>query len=344
MQKILSICIPTYNRNKELFQLTQNFLIPALNTYEKEIEIIVCDNSDINIASANKDILDNRIIYKKNDINLGFGSNLLRCFNEATSTYIWAISDNDPILWNGFEELIEYLIKANSIKYANCIMLTYQTTDLLGKITYGNTQTNWNVTQNANIIELLNEGKVPFILFSSAVIRLNKEVLSNLEIKYPDNDYLQVILYLETLGQNSRVIFLKKPTIDYKSEYQMRYSILKISNSMSIVKKYIHEKFNIINDKNRDYRMWLFMYLNHRSGLYVSPNADSELWIFLSKLHLHLCFKNLLLSLVLILPKKLLQPISIWYRTYREMKDLNKYSYSEFKYRVSMYKKFMRNQ
>ena len=52
-KKLLSICIPTYNRPNKLKRLYDFFLRRALNEYSNQIEIVVCDNSDNKNAQLN---------------------------------------------------------------------------------------------------------------------------------------------------------------------------------------------------------------------------------------------------------------------------------------------------
>lgn len=340
MKKILSICIPTYNRNQELSKLTQDFLMPALNIYNEQIEIIICDNSDFEISRANKNTLDSRIIYQKNNINLGFSGNLIRCFNEAKSTFIWVISDNDPILWNGFEELMDYLTKTNADNI-DCIMLPFQTINHFGDLIYSNRQEDWSTKQGANITDLLNTGQMPFILFSSAVLRLNKSILSELETKFSNNDYLQVILYLATLGKYAKVRFINNIVIDYQPEYFARYSISEIAKSMTIVRKYVHNEFGIINYERVDYRGWLTWLLHHRGGLYQFHNGDIDRWKMLKNLPDNVNIKNLLLAFALVLPKFFICPIYLIYCSYKDMQRLKKRSFNEFKRVIFFNKKFI---
>ena len=44
-KRLLSICIPTYNRNYELKRLYDNFLSVVIDKFRDDVEIIVCDNS-----------------------------------------------------------------------------------------------------------------------------------------------------------------------------------------------------------------------------------------------------------------------------------------------------------
>jgi len=63
--RTLSICIPTYNRPAQLKGLSERFLSKVMDVYGDLVEIIVCDNSDVDIAKQNKANLDARVTYRK---------------------------------------------------------------------------------------------------------------------------------------------------------------------------------------------------------------------------------------------------------------------------------------
>lgn len=338
--KLLSICIPTYNRNKELAELVEHFLVPALDTYPDLIEVVVCDNSDSDAALINKTGLDNRIQYRKNEINMGFAGNLLRCASEAKSAYIWIISDDDPIFWSGFVELMNTLTQANA-DGVDCVMLPFQTTNNFGDTGFSNRHTDWNVARDTSIVELLQSGQVPFILFSSAVIRLDKAMLSELREKFFRNDYLQVILFLEMLKIDSPVRFITESTIDYQPEYKGRFPISSLASSMTEVRQFLREKFAMEKDEKSDYRGWLLWLIHHRGGLYQIKDADHERWKLLAKLPDNLSLKNLALAFALILPSAAFRPVYIWYRSFEDMQRQGKLSFGEFRKRVTTNKKFI---
>lgn len=338
--KLLSICIPTYNRNKELAELVQHFLLPALDAYQEVIEVIVCDNSDGDVAIANQAALDSRIQYRKNDVNMGFAGNLLRCASEANATYVWVISDDDLILWPGFVELMDTLPQANT-DGVGCVMLPFQTINNFGDTAISNRHTDWRVAEDTNMAILLMSGQIPFILFSCAVIRLDKTMLPELKSKYFKNDYLQVILFLEMLHNDSRVRFLAICAIDYQPEYQARYQISLIASSLSEVRQYLHDEFGVMKDEKSDYRGWLLWLIHHRGGLYTFKDGDRERWKLLAMLPRNLNVKNLVLAFALVLPSAVFRPIYIWYRSFKDMQGQGKLSFSEFRKRVVTNKKFI---
>jgi len=95
--KLLSIYIPTYNREKYILQQLK-FLINELKDVKEElIEIVVNDNcSTDNTGEVVKQIIKGtKIIYHRNERNLGIVRNLYEAANYTTGKYLWTISDDD---------------------------------------------------------------------------------------------------------------------------------------------------------------------------------------------------------------------------------------------------------
>lgn len=96
----LSICIPTYNRCKELERSILNTIEILRMLPEHKIEIVVSDNGStdetkkilLNIQHVNNDI---QTIFVFNEKNLGFDSNYLQTIKNATGKYVWVVGDDD---------------------------------------------------------------------------------------------------------------------------------------------------------------------------------------------------------------------------------------------------------
>lgn len=111
-RKLLSICIPTYNR--------ANYLKQSLTQIQKElnsdiiskVEVLVSDNCSTDntsevIAFFKKQGLS--ISYIRNERNLGWGRNFLQCFEMAVSKYVLLLGDDDVLCDNSIYSLITTL-------------------------------------------------------------------------------------------------------------------------------------------------------------------------------------------------------------------------------------------
>ncbi len=94
--KLLSICIPTYNRRDKLIRLA-NKLISDFFKYQ-EVEIVIYDNHSTDGTWEELNLLESDIlsIYRQ-DKNVGFCRNLVDVINFAKGDFVFLISDDDLI-------------------------------------------------------------------------------------------------------------------------------------------------------------------------------------------------------------------------------------------------------
>lgn len=119
---VISVVIPTYNRSRDLELAIKSFLIQK---YE-DTELVIHDNcsSDNTFQIVKKwQEVDSRIIYYRNDINIGFVDNLRKSIIKAKGDYIVLLGDDDrfihPRALNYFIQAFGYLnvgvVKAGQI-------------------------------------------------------------------------------------------------------------------------------------------------------------------------------------------------------------------------------------
>ncbi len=97
MNKILSICIPTYNRCEKLNRLIKN-IEQEINGIEDQVEVCISDNCSTDDTENIVNVWQKKlpIIYLRNSKNIGFDLNVINVTNMATGRYIW-FSGNDDI-------------------------------------------------------------------------------------------------------------------------------------------------------------------------------------------------------------------------------------------------------
>jgi len=96
----LSICIPTYNRTKQLDNCLNSILIASTNVSNFLFEVCVSDNGtqeDISkiIKKYDKNI---KITLNKNKKNLGFALNAIKSVSMGSGKYAWMIGNDDLLL------------------------------------------------------------------------------------------------------------------------------------------------------------------------------------------------------------------------------------------------------
>jgi len=109
--KLLSICIPTYNRSEKLIA-TLECLKGQVENFGNYISIFVSDNnSDIeqkkNIQEYH--LKNDFFLLNLNDVNLGIIGNLYTLNRLADSEYIWFLGDDDVLLPGCIQNIIKVL-------------------------------------------------------------------------------------------------------------------------------------------------------------------------------------------------------------------------------------------
>ena len=99
----LSICIPTYNRRIYLINCLNSIKL-ASKKLKLNFNVCISDNSDY----SNKDIIKRfkkffKIVYFKNNYNIGFAKNLLQAVNLSSARFVWLIGDDDLVHLNGLK-------------------------------------------------------------------------------------------------------------------------------------------------------------------------------------------------------------------------------------------------
>lgn len=108
---LLSICIPTYNREKFLKEILYN-IVNQDGFDEESIDIVISDNASVD---GTRELAQNymsrykNIRYSRNDTNLGADRNVLKALSLAKWRYIWWVTDDDIIFPGWLQEVIKVL-------------------------------------------------------------------------------------------------------------------------------------------------------------------------------------------------------------------------------------------
>lgn len=90
----LSICIPTFNRKRELSALFSQ-LADQVARLEGKVELIVIDNCSSEPVSSYLPASGGKII--RNGCNIGSVGNILRAVEVASGQFVWLVGDDDQI-------------------------------------------------------------------------------------------------------------------------------------------------------------------------------------------------------------------------------------------------------
>lgn len=117
--KLLTICIPTYNRKEQLLQQLSSLYS------QKEIskvDILVIDNhSDYDVYSAiverfGIDNISNLTVHK-NPVNFGLEPNILMPFLLAKTKWIWTLGDDDETTNDSISIILDNILKNKDVAY-----------------------------------------------------------------------------------------------------------------------------------------------------------------------------------------------------------------------------------
>jgi len=122
----LSICIPTYNRFKDLNETL--FYVTKFSKHQNFVkEIVVLDNNENEKA---KKIINKylkryaKLKYIKNPYNIGGHENFKKCIETAKGDFVWILTDDDVL----FEHSLE-IISKNLKKEIDCLIINWDLYD-----------------------------------------------------------------------------------------------------------------------------------------------------------------------------------------------------------------------
>jgi glycosyltransferase involved in cell wall biosynthesis len=298
LKPLLSIAIPTFNRPDKIKSLYENFLSKIDLSLGSNIEVVVCDNSDLNQAETNrKNLADSNTNYKKNNTNLGFSGNVIRCLQEVNGEFVWIISDDDEVDYDAFCRLIKWLNKSDLNDF-NAIMLPFYICSDSGARYLVNTQEEWGAA-SAELSDMIrNNNNIPFILFSSVILRNkshDKEILlHNIAADFKENDFIQIPLFISLIGKNGKTTCYFEALQEYKSPDYVRFSLIRMAESMEQVIGFISDFYGVSNyqfDKCH-YQRWMQWLISHRAGKTKVKDGGAAKW-FLIRKWASLHFKNI---------------------------------------------------
>ena len=115
----ISVCIPSYNRPKELKRLLE-----SIDTHQYDlVQIVICEDCAPHrpqVAQVVEDYISKtkyKVKYIENDKNLGYDRNLKALINHAEGEYIMFMGDDDMFIPKALDQYIEFLLKNKDCGY-----------------------------------------------------------------------------------------------------------------------------------------------------------------------------------------------------------------------------------
>lgn len=213
MQLQLSICIPTYNRCSKLLLLLESIQKQITRKIQNNLEIIISDNNstDDTEKKINEFVKKNRnikIVYIKNDKNMGIDFNIKNAIKNSKGKYVWLMGDDELLNEYSIDRIMQRILIDSDIFILN----GSEETDLnaLNAENLKIYEIN-SVEDIKNYIETINNNlRFFFCLISSLVFKrnlfLNEEVPKEVE----NSIYDHLFVFLSILKKGAKVCYLKE--------------------------------------------------------------------------------------------------------------------------------------
>lgn len=229
--KLLTICIPTYNRSKELdyslscFERELQYIDPSV------LEFFISDNCSPDNTEGIVDKYIKRglpIIYSRNDKNIGPDNNFLKCFYYAKTKYLWLLGDDDYLLEGRLQKIIETLNKEN----IGCLNLASN---------YGKRGV-YKFSDNQKFLTIVGH----WLTFMSANI-IRTDIISKVQVDdaLRRSNLLQMPFFIDAILSSSENILIKDKIFEkVPDENNSGYNFFKIfiDHYLGIFKTYRREK------------------------------------------------------------------------------------------------------
>lgn len=213
---VLTIAIPTYNRNNILRQNLE-VLIPQLN---RSCRLVIIDNcSHVPVAETLKPLIaehpDADIKVIRNRINVGCNANILRCFETCETPWLWVLGDDDGVVANAVG-----LILRDIAAHPECIVFNYSYHNEQRKAAFISSGRN-------DYIDKIETYGVP--LFISINVFKSAALMPNLRFgyQYAYSAAPHVAMLLMSLGEGEQCFFAKERLVDQNEvDYSNSYSFI----------------------------------------------------------------------------------------------------------------------
>lgn len=221
MEKLLSICIPTYNR-KSYLERSINALLPQLRD---DIEVLISNNCSPDDTDEYCKTLDSRIIYHKQSENIGSDGNFLWLMDNAKGKYIILLSDDDYLEDGAVNRLINFLNGKEiglGIINSRCQMKDGRITDLL----YGvGEDTEFSEEEISDFLETIG---VQLTFISGLVF--NRDLIKKVQDKkqYNNTNLLQTCVAFKCLEFNKKTALIKTVACVAENDNSSGYNFYKV--------------------------------------------------------------------------------------------------------------------
>lgn len=271
----LSICIPTFNRYKDL-ENSLNSLVCQKEFLETEsIEIIICDNQstdktqEISMEFCEK--FPSKIFYFQNSTNLGPAKNLEKCLTYGKGIFL-KISNDTNIFFDGALRYILNLVRKNNdqtttLFFANGLLETIENT------------TTKSLNEFINIISFYSTWIVGFGIYKSQLKQIRSFKIVEESNLIVDILFQNIIRSKKVVIANQKIISINNPKV--KSGFYNFYEVF-VTNYLQILKSYQNKGF--ISKRTmfiEKHKLFVYHIIPFSIAIFITKRADfgTKNWI-----------------------------------------------------------------
>ena len=237
MKKLLSICIPTYNRAEFLPDAIESILNQITSDIKDKVEICISDNASTDNTEEvikkyqEKNICD--IVYHKNKENIGADRNFLKVIEIANGEYCWWLGSDDALESDILNELVSKIENTKIEFYLltqNCYDKALKNTIPCNKHPLLDENDKLLILNN-----LLNESI--YLLGYISVLIVKKDLFLKKtpnEGKYIGSMYIHLYKILYLLNKNYKMYFIRKPIVKWRADNDSFLNDLKLYGRIKI--------------------------------------------------------------------------------------------------------------
>lgn len=118
MNRILSICVPSYNRPEQLEKL-----LLSIDGNPEHLEIVVCEDcaprrTEVRaVADSFMKTSNYKVVYRENEVNLGYDGNFRRLIEVASGEFVLFLGDDDWFKAGALDAYIAFLSVNRDVGY-----------------------------------------------------------------------------------------------------------------------------------------------------------------------------------------------------------------------------------
>jgi glycosyltransferase involved in cell wall biosynthesis len=270
---LVSICIPTYNREK----IVQKTIESALAQTYPNIEILVVDNaSQDNIESVIENYQEKKIKFYRNDRNLGIFGNFNRCIELSNGKYIHILHSDDYIDSNFIKTCVGFMELNPNVK------MTWSSAWLVSK----DKKTKVGISDH-NIIFTAPDGFKKILELGNPIVCpsviMRREVYDTLGLYSCEFPYAGDIYYWLKISRCIDIAFIANATLFYNiGEHSESYNYLKKTqygyfDLINVFTKTITDLGEQINDYRNELNFYMGQHLYNSIELLMYPNSKTKL-------------------------------------------------------------------